>query len=99
MPAELDVVTAAELRHVLQQAVTTYPRIVVDLAGVPFCDCTGLSALLAASRRARERGAVLWLRAVPYAVARLMRLTHTRDAFTIESRHCHPPGPPRPARR
>ncbi|MFB7508331.1 STAS domain-containing protein, partial [Streptomyces broussonetiae] len=70
---ELDVVTAAELRAALQQAVTTYPRTVVDLAGVAFCDCTGLSALLAASRRARERGAVLWLRSVPYAGAPFLR--------------------------
>ncbi|MER6434375.1 STAS domain-containing protein [Streptomyces sp900105245] len=56
---ELDVVTAAELRHALQQAVATYPRMIVDLAGVPFCDCTGLSALMAANRRAKERGEAL----------------------------------------
>ncbi|WP_435279639.1 STAS domain-containing protein [Streptomyces sp. 1222.5] len=81
---ELDVVTAAELRHALQQAVSTYPRTVVDLTGVPFCDCTGLSALMAADRRAKERGAVLRFRCVPCRVAGLMRLTHTRDAFTIK---------------
>lgn len=81
---ELDVVTAAELRHALQQAVTTFPRTIVDLAGVPFCDCTGLSALMAANRRAKERGAVLRLRCVPCAVAWLLHLTHTRDAFVIE---------------
>lgn len=81
---ELDVVTVAELRHALQQAVTTYPRTIVDLAGVPFCDCTGLSALMAANHRARDRGAVLRLRSVPCADAWLLRLTHTRDAFTIE---------------
>lgn len=73
----------------MQQAVTTYPRTVVDLAGVAFCDCTGLSALLAASRRGRQRGAVLWLRSVPYGTC-LLRLTHTRSAFTIDSRRCHP---------
>ncbi|MFE5038628.1 STAS domain-containing protein [Streptomyces sp. NPDC056683] len=88
---ELDVVTAAELRHVLQQAVATYPRTVVDLAGVSFCDCTGLSALLAASRHAQERGAVLRLRSVPHALARILRLTHTRDAFTSETRDSSAP--------
>ncbi|WP_432029912.1 STAS domain-containing protein [Streptomyces sp. 1222.5] len=56
----------------------------MDLAGVPFCDCTGLSALMAANRGAKERGAVLRLRSVPCAVAWLLRLTHTRDAFVIE---------------
>ncbi|OIJ98503.1 STAS domain-containing protein [Streptomyces monashensis] len=81
---ELDMVTAAELRRVLQQAVATYPSTVVDLAGVSFCDCTGMSALLAASRRAKERGAALRLRSVPYAVARMLRLTHTRKAFCFE---------------
>ncbi|WP_225828491.1 STAS domain-containing protein [Streptomyces naphthomycinicus] len=72
------------MRHALQQAVTTYPRTVVDLAGVPFCDCTGLSVLIAANRRAKERGAVLHLRSVPCAVAWLLRLTHSHHAFIIE---------------
>ncbi|AYV26373.1 Putative anti-sigma factor antagonist [Streptomyces sp. ADI95-16] len=81
---ELDVVTVEELRHVLQQAVMTYPCTVVDLGGVRFCDCTGLSALLAARHRAKEHGTELRLRTVPIAVARLLRLTHTSDAFTIE---------------
>ncbi|MER6455977.1 STAS domain-containing protein [Streptomyces sp900105245] len=81
---ELDVVTAAQLRHALQQAVATYPRTVVDLARVPFCDCTGLGALMAANRRAKERGAVLHLRCVPHAVACLLRLTHTSHAFVID---------------
>ncbi|MFB7503683.1 STAS domain-containing protein [Streptomyces broussonetiae] len=89
---ELNVVTAAELRAVLQQAVTTYPRTVVDLAGSAFCDCSGLSARLAASRHARERGAVLWLRSVPYAGAPFLRLAHPHNAFTSESRHSHSAG-------
>ncbi|PCG86980.1 hypothetical protein CIB93_05415 [Streptomyces sp. WZ.A104] len=81
---DLDVVAVEELRHVLQQAVMTYPCTVVDLGGVRFCDCTGLSALLSARHRAKEHGTELRLRAVPPAVARLLRLTHTSDAFTIE---------------
>ncbi|MGW2439467.1 STAS domain-containing protein [Streptomyces goshikiensis] len=80
---ELDVLAAAEVRFVLQQAVATCPLTVVDLSGVRFCDCAGLSALLAAHRRARDRGVELQLRAVPPSVARLLRLTHSGDAFLI----------------
>ncbi|MET9831702.1 MULTISPECIES: STAS domain-containing protein [Streptomyces] len=51
-----------------------------------FCDCTGLSALLAAARTAKARGSELRLCSVPHPLARLLRLTHASSAFTIEQR-------------
>ncbi|AVV45315.1 hypothetical protein C6376_32100 [Streptomyces sp. P3] len=49
-----------------------------------FIDCTGLSALLAAAHAAKAGGSELRLRAVPHSLARLLRLTCTGGAFTIE---------------
>jgi anti-sigma B factor antagonist len=55
---EIDLATADVLRAALSAAVSvalTGPgvhRLVIDLTGVPFLDCTGLSALVGATRRA-----------------------------------------------
>jgi anti-anti-sigma factor len=81
---ELDVATAADVRTALHAAVTTHQHVTVDLTGLTFCDCTGLSALLSAARAAKASGADLHLHAVPRPLARLLRLSHTGSAFTIE---------------
>lgn len=48
---------AAELRQALADLVATgRVRILVDLAGVPYVDSSGLSALVAAMREARSQG-------------------------------------------
>ncbi|OAH11306.1 STAS domain-containing protein [Streptomyces jeddahensis] len=82
---ELDVATTGEARTILRTALDGYRHIVVDLSGLRFCDCSGLSALLAAARNARTVGVELRLRAVPRTLARILRLTGTHRAFTIES--------------
>jgi anti-anti-sigma factor len=60
--------------------------VVVDLADVFFIDSSGLRGLLAASRRAEERGTVVILRSVGAEVERLLQITGTTDRFTIESK-------------
>ncbi|GHE75821.1 hypothetical protein GCM10018771_67500 [Streptomyces cellulosae] len=81
---ELDVMSAPGVRDTLRVAIADYRSVVVDCSGVTFCDCSGLSALLAAVRAAQANGIELRLRAVPHSLARLLRLTHTGSAFTIE---------------
>jgi anti-anti-sigma factor len=83
---ELDVATAADVRTALLAAVTTHQHVAVDMSGLTFCDCAGLGALLSAARAARASGADLHLHlhAVPHALARLLHLSHTGGAFTIE---------------
>ncbi|WP_405954929.1 hypothetical protein [Streptomyces phaeochromogenes] len=83
---ELDVVTAYDARHVLKAAVDQHRSVVVDPGQVMFCDW----AERAAGRRPRRpaRGVELRLRAVPHFLARILRLTVTRGAFSIA------PGPP-----
>ncbi|WP_413100185.1 STAS domain-containing protein [Streptomyces sp. Inha503] len=53
---ELDLVTADDVRQALQTAVgENRVFVVIDLGGLTFCDCTGLSALLAAARYRSRR--------------------------------------------
>ncbi|WP_413100210.1 STAS domain-containing protein [Streptomyces sp. Inha503] len=87
---ERDLVTAGEVRQALRSAVGENQLVVVDLGGLTFCDCTGLSALLAAARTARAGDVELRLCAVPHFLARILRLSGTRGSFTIEEGH----GPP-----
>ncbi|MFD7409777.1 STAS domain-containing protein [Streptomyces sp. NPDC059866] len=68
----------------MKAAVDQHHSVVVDLGQVTFCDCTGLSALLAAACTARARGVELRLRAVPHSLARILRLTGTHGAFGID---------------
>jgi anti-sigma B factor antagonist len=50
-------------------------RLVVDLAGVTFCDSSGLGALLDLRRAAGDAEVDMVLRAVPRSVSRLLDLT------------------------
>ncbi|MFD0516045.1 STAS domain-containing protein [Streptomyces aureus] len=63
---DLDVCTAPAVRNVLREAVGWHARVDVDCGGVTFCDCTGLSALLAAAKAAKGAGSELRLCAVPH---------------------------------
>jgi anti-anti-sigma factor len=68
---ELDVIDAAELPRILSATAAPGSRVVVDLAGLTFMDCSSLAALVSARRQALEaggdlllaapRGTVLWL--------------------------------------
>ncbi|MFJ1562195.1 STAS domain-containing protein [Streptomyces mirabilis] len=62
---ELDIDTAADLRHALTAAVAMYEETVLDLAGVDFCDCAGIGPLIAARNLARRRGHRLHVRRIP----------------------------------
>jgi anti-anti-sigma factor len=58
-------------------------RMVVDLAGVTFCDASGLAVLIGASRRAWLLGGVLRLAAPAPPVAAVLRLTGLDLQFEI----------------
>lgn len=64
---DLDAVSAPDVRDALRAAVSAHDRVDVDCGQLTFCDCSGLSALLAAAREAKASGNELWLRAVPYS--------------------------------
>jgi anti-anti-sigma factor len=79
---ELDVATAPRLRAAIG-ALTLGPGrlLVVDLAGVTFCDSSGISTLIAAGNVAEAAGAALALAAVPARLSRTFGLIGLGDFF------------------
>jgi anti-sigma B factor antagonist len=82
---EIDLYTAPRLHSELAAAVMAEGpcRVVVDMAGVDFCDSTGMNVLLAALRRARERGGDLVLAGPRPAVRKILQVTGLESVFTV----------------
>jgi len=79
---EIDLDTSASFRRVLAAALSSRRQVVeLHLAGVSFCDCTGLSALLWAREHAARRGVRLRLGALSPCMTRLLALTGTDGLF------------------
>ncbi|WP_327584649.1 STAS domain-containing protein [Nonomuraea sp. NBC_00507] len=79
---ELDLGTGeAFTRACAQLLVRDQVKIVVDVSGLGFCDCSGLSAFIAEQREAERRGGYLRLLGVHGSLARLLTLTDLLDAF------------------
>ncbi|MGW6486755.1 STAS domain-containing protein [Streptomyces sp. NPDC055056] len=55
----------------------------VDLAGLSYCDSTGLTALVCAHDLALERGAGMVLAAVPDDLARILSITGLDQFFSV----------------
>ncbi|MET7391790.1 STAS domain-containing protein [Streptomyces sp. NPDC005529] len=79
---ELDIATAPRVRRALVATITRYEQVIIDLGRLDFCDCAGLSALIAAQRTARAHRAALTIRTVPPQLARLLR--HAPHDLPIE---------------
>lgn len=87
LSGELDLVSRAGVVDQATAAIGETPaleRLVVELSGVTFCDSSGLGALLDIGRLATDRGAVIVLRNVPPAVARLLDLAGVDDVLIRE---------------
>ncbi|MGW1744339.1 STAS domain-containing protein [Streptomyces sp. NPDC002092] len=73
---EMDYLTGPMFRTEFFNLIDSGERfIVLDLAGVPFCDSAGLNTLLAARRRAHESGVRLALTSVQRQLRQLLKLT------------------------
>ena len=78
---EIDAATVPGLRRALKEATPDQSgRVVVDLSGVTFMDCSGLGPLLEAETRLGSR---LSLRGVPPRVTALLRLAGLQARFGI----------------
>jgi anti-sigma B factor antagonist len=86
---DLDHVTAPRLRLALDGLTLTAGQLLVlDLAGLRFCDSSGITALLVARNLAIEHNGGLALAAVPDNTARILRIVGLDRVFTI---HPHAP--------
>ncbi|MFI0901534.1 STAS domain-containing protein [Streptomyces sp. NPDC020983] len=98
---EIDLDCAETLHQALVECVAATPQGVdVDLSGVGFFDCAGLNVLLRVRALAQATGAELTVAATSPVVARVLDLTHCRDAFPRGAPPaCAPAAAPWPASR
>ncbi|MFJ7045119.1 STAS domain-containing protein [Streptomyces sp. NPDC101112] len=82
---ELDYSNATQLREVLL-TLTLRPgqRLVLDLAGLTFCDSSGITALIAARSHAHAAEADIALAAVPAHTLRILRLVGLDQIFALD---------------
>ncbi len=83
---EIDLYTAPQLRSGLLQALEDGARrLVIDMSRTEFCDSTGISVLLSAMKRSRDKGGDLELVAPKAAVMKVLEVTGLNEVFTIHS--------------
>ncbi|WP_406438480.1 STAS domain-containing protein [Streptomyces sp. NBC_00631] len=81
---ELDHTTAAQLRDVVTAlALQPRQRLVLDLAGMEFCDSSGITALIVARNHAHAAEADIALAAVPAHTLRVLRIVGLDQIFPI----------------
>jgi anti-sigma B factor antagonist len=81
---EIDMLTAARLSSAVNDVLTDPPaRIVLDMAGVTFCDSQGLGTLVVLSRKASHARSVLMLTNVGDFLQRVLDITGLRSALTL----------------
>ncbi len=96
---ELDLDSAAVLDVIVAQCLDSgVSTLSIDLAGVTFCDVSGVEALLAAARASKERSGSLRLEHPTPGMLRLLVLTGTLSTLLPDG-DPHMPSPTRPVSR
>jgi anti-sigma B factor antagonist len=86
LAGEIDVLTVAKLSALVNDVLTDPPgRMVLDMAGVTFCDSQGLGTLVVLSRKAQHARSVLALANVGDFLMRVLDITGLRSALMISS--------------
>ncbi len=81
---DLDHHTAPELRKAVDSlTIAAGQLLVLDMAGLDFCDSSGISALLSARSRTIDHGGDIALAAVPANTARILGLVGLDQVFAI----------------
>jgi anti-anti-sigma factor len=81
---DLDVSTATRLADTVNEELREPPsRIVLDLAGLTFCDSLGLGTLVVLSRTARVQQTYLLLRNPSPFFTRMLEVTGVREGLNI----------------
>jgi anti-anti-sigma factor len=86
LSGDLDLGSLAPVRVALERALALRaPLVVVDLAGVEFCDSSGLNLLLQARLDAEAVGVTVRLASLTPAVARVFELTGASAVFSLHA--------------
>ena len=86
LAGEVDVLTVTSLSAIVNDILADPPvRIVLDMAGVTFCDSQGLGTLVVLSRKAQHARVVLALTNVGEFLMRVLDITGLRSALMISS--------------
>lgn len=80
---ELDIESAPGLEGALAPAADAGCPLILDLAGLRFCDCAGLSLFLRVQQRARASGGSLHLAALTPRVLRVITAARLADVLPI----------------
>jgi anti-sigma B factor antagonist len=80
---ELDKTHAAWLARALSAAAAPGSRVIVDLEGLAFIDCSCLSAVVSAWKQAQRAGGDLWLAAPQQLVLRLLSLSELTGLLPV----------------
>ncbi|MCP9946798.1 STAS domain-containing protein [Streptomyces somaliensis] len=76
LSGEFDITTAPAVRtRALDLIANGHPDLIADLAGITFCDSSGLGALVGIWRCAKEADGTLTLAAIPDRLSRLLSVT------------------------
>ena len=82
---ELDIADAASVGAALTAVAARGRELIVDLAGLEFIDCSGLTALLLAREQARTAGGDLLLAAPQDQVLRVLAATRLTGVFAVHA--------------
>ena len=86
LAGEIDVLTVVRLSTTVNEILLEPPaRIVLDMAGVTFCDSQGLGTLVVLSRKAQHARTVLALANVGDFLLRVLDITGLRSALMIST--------------
>ena len=86
LAGEIDVLTVVKLSALVNEILADPPaRIVLDMAGVTFCDSQGLGTLVVLSRKAEHARSVLALANVGGFLLRVLDITGLRSALMISN--------------
>jgi anti-anti-sigma factor len=87
LTGEIDVLTVTNLSALVSETLAAEPpgRLVLDMAGVTFCDSQGLGTLVVLSRKAQHAGSLLALTNVGDFLMRVLDITGLRSALMISS--------------
>jgi len=81
---ELDTASADQACEYVRDAIDAYGgQVLLDVAGLSFCDARGLGALVRMSRHAGQAGSSLHLVAPPPRLTRIIRITGLEDKLPV----------------